>query len=547
MESKPRRRWSRVVAVASVLAVVTMAIGNAAAAPGRSGVPLASTATPIKHLVVIFQENNSFDHYFGTYPQALNPPGEPRFTALPNTPGVDGLSPALLHANPNLVNPRRLSRSEAITCDQNHDYDPEQLAWDGGLMDRFVQETSGGATGGVTGADCKTPLAGHTTDQATNKLVMDYYDGNTVTALWNYAQHFALLDNSFGTTYGPSTPGALNLIAGDTSGLTVPAGSTAIVTTSAAIGAQTSMSRTYAESTYVDVRDGVVIGDPDGAFDDCASKDVVAMTGKNVGDLLTARGVTWGWFQGGFRPTATAAGKATCGSKHKNIAAAAQTDYSAHHAPFQYYASTANPHHLPPSSPAMIGRTDRANHQYDLSDFSLALAQGNLPAVSFLKAAKYQDGHAGYSDPLDEQQFLVSTINQLQRSPLWWSTAVVIAYDDSDGWYDHVPAPVVMQSPSLAVDRCASSGSQVAPNRCGYGPRLPLLIISPYARANYVDHQLTDQTSILRFVEDNWSLGRIGGGSYDRLASTLNDAFTFSAPTNPILLLDPITGRLAAR
>ena len=128
-------------------------------------------------------------------------------------------------------------------------------------------------------------------------------------------------------------------------------------------------------------------------------------------------------------------------------------DYSAHHQPFQYYAVTANRHHLPPSSTAAIGHDDAAHHQYDLVDFTAALQAGNLPAVSFLKAAKYQDGHPGYSDPLDEQHFLVDTLNPLQKSKDWRSTAVVIAYDDSDGWYDHQASPLVnpSQSPQDAL------------------------------------------------------------------------------------------------
>ncbi|HEY5989228.1 MAG TPA: alkaline phosphatase family protein [Streptosporangiaceae bacterium] len=95
---------------------------------------------------------------------------------------------------------------------------------------------------------------------------------------------------------------------------------------------------------------------------------------------------------------------------------------------------------------AEIGRGGQANHQYDLSLFSQALSHGNLPAVSFLKAAAYQDGHPGYSDPIDEQHFLVDTINAIQSSPFWRNTAIVVTYDDSDGWYDHVMPPVVNSS-----------------------------------------------------------------------------------------------------
>ena len=175
---------------------------------------------PIKHLVVIFGENISFDHYFGTYPKALNPSGEPAFHALPDTPTVNGLRGALLTHNPNLntdngvgaSNPFRLSRSQAWTASQNHDYMPEQLAVNKGLMDLFPLSV------GTADSAAMKP-AGLT---ATKGLTMGYYDGNTVTAMWNYAQHFAMSDNSYGTGFGPSTVGALNLIAGQTNGVSHP-------------------------------------------------------------------------------------------------------------------------------------------------------------------------------------------------------------------------------------------------------------------------------------------------------------------------------------
>ena len=177
---------------------------------------------------------------------------------------------------------------------------------------------------------------------------------------------------------------------------------------------------------------GTIFGDLDPAFDDCSDNSHTStsplgvMTGKNIGDLLNAKNVTWGWFQGGFAPTSTnAAGFAVCGATHQNIGGNPVTDYSPHHDPFEYYKSTANPKHLPPSSEAAIGQTDQANHQYDLSDFYTTLKDGNLPAVSFLKAPEYQDGHAGYSDPLDEQTFLVNTINQIEKSKYWTNTAIV--------------------------------------------------------------------------------------------------------------------------
>ncbi len=492
--------------VAATLIIVALLLGSASASASPVTNLGARTATPIKHIVVIFQENVSFDHYFGTYPMAMNPAGEPRFSASPNTPSVNGLSSALLTNNPNAANPTRLDRSQPITCDQDHGYTDEQKAFDHGLMDKFVESASG--------SGC--------TDKTT---VMDYYDGNTVTGLWNYAQQFSMSDNSFGTTFGPSTPGALNLISGQTHG----------ATPSAIPGR---------------ISNGTDISDADPTFDACSKGTTFSMSGPNVGDLLNAKGDTWGWFEGGFRPSSTANGVITCGTSHQNVGGFTIQDYIPHHQPFQYYKSTANPNHLPPSSVAMIGKTDQANHQYDLSDFWSAANSGHMPAVSFLKASAFQDGHAGYSDPLDEQHFLVDTINRLQKLPTWRDTAVVISYDDSDGWYDHVMGPIVNQSsdPNDALTgqgQCGVARVGAFEGRCGYGPRLPLFVISPFAKENFVDHSVTDQSSILRFIEDNWSLGRIGNQSFDALAGPLTNMFDFShQDRDGRFILNPSTGQV---
>src|ERR1700726_570010 len=146
----------RVYAIAASAALVTLGVVGAssvAAADGshaaQGGSLHSSTATPIKHVVVIFDENVSFDHYFGTYPYATNTDGT-TFHAKPGTPTVNGLyttitssGPAgpLLTSNPNSFNPQRLTHSEALTCDQNHGYTAEQKAVDNAKMDAFVQNT----------------------------------------------------------------------------------------------------------------------------------------------------------------------------------------------------------------------------------------------------------------------------------------------------------------------------------------------------------------------------------------------------------------------
>jgi phospholipase C len=103
----------------------------------------ADPATPIQYVVVIFDENNSFDHYFATYPNATNPPGEPQFTALPNTPTVNGLTPELIAFNRNSTKPFRLDRTQEALCDNDNHYTDEQNAYHGGLLDKFPESSNG--------------------------------------------------------------------------------------------------------------------------------------------------------------------------------------------------------------------------------------------------------------------------------------------------------------------------------------------------------------------------------------------------------------------
>jgi phospholipase C len=296
------------------------------------------------------------------------------------------------------------------------------------------------------------------------------------------------------------------------------------------------------------------------------------MTGRNIGDLLNARNITWGFFEGGFN-LQTVNPNGSTGCARFTVAttalnpATASTDYIPHHQPFQYYASTRNPTHARPSSIAAIGHTDQANHQYDSDDFFATLNAGNLPSVTFLKAPAFQDGHPGYSDPTDEQHFVIKVSNALQESKFWSSTAIVILYDDSDGWYDHQMPPIVNPSFNPAVDVLNAPGvcnlglqqgrptrttplnggfGQPAWGRCGYGTRQPLMVISPFARRNHIDHTLTDQSSVLKFIEDNWLGGeRIQpGGSFDTIAGTIENMFDFDRRNNDDnkLILNPSTG-----
>jgi phospholipase C len=518
------------------------------------------TATPIKHVVVIFSENESFDHYFGTYPYAANTDGTP-FVPKPGTPTVNGLYSEitskgpigpLLTDNPNEYNPQRLTPSEALTSDQNHDDVPEQLADDNNKQDAFVQNTESSSPNGCGPEYCPPGIS------------LDYFDGNTVTALWNYAQNYAMSDNDFDTAFGPSSPGAINVVSGNTGGgNAVDANDTStpgVVTTAPG--------EVSADGTGGSSSTGTIYGDIDPFYDQCSDSNHTGdspegvLTGENIGDLLNQSHVTWGWFQGGFAPTSTNSGGAVCGAEHELVSngqdVSEELDYVPHHNPFEFYASTANPAHLPPTSLSQIGYTDQANHQYDLSYFTDALdgtGGAALPAVSYIKPPKFENAHPGNSDPLLEQQFDVSLINQIEESKYWPSTAIIITYDDSDGWYDHAIPPVINGSDDSTVGDtkvCSSVPVTVgtAEDRCGFGDRLPFIVISPWTRENYVSNKLMDTASVVTFIEDNWLHGKRIPGSFDAVSANIFGSgglldFNVRPHFTPVIL-NPSTGAVVS-
>ena len=471
------------------------------------------------------------------------------------------------------INPFRLDRTQAGTESQNHGYTAEQLAADGGKMDLYPLNTGNNATGS-------------TGEFGEPGLVMGYYDGNTVTALWNYAQNFAMSDNMYTDDYGPSTPGAIAVVSGQHNG--------AVVTKNGAVVAA-SASANPSSNVVFDLQGGwTLIGDLDPTGDACtvaadsASTATATMTSKNIGDLLNSANITWGGFMGGFNLT-TVNPNGTTGCKRttfSSVLGANEADYVQHHAWFQYYASTQNLAHTRPSSVSVIGHTDPldstatpVHHQYDVDDFFAAVNAGNYPSVSFLKAPSIADAHPGNSDPLDEQAFVTSVVNFLEQQPDWKNTAVIVTYDDSDGWYDHQFAtPTTSSFDSTTVESAGNSSDNersvtgadqivsagvcnatgavqgvginggAVNGRCGPGTRIPLLVISPYAKPNYVDHTLVTQASVVRFIEDNWLSGtRLGQGSNDAAAGSIMTLFNFSTTTpNPTLFLDPNAGTKVA-
>ena len=323
----------------------------------------------------------------------------------------------------------------------------------------------------------------------TPAIVMAYYDGNTVTALWNYAQHFAMSDSALRHHVRP-------------------------------VHDRRDQPRQRATPTAsappARVENGTMIANSQPASTTAARRRRGHDERQNIGDLMNAAGVTWGWFAGGFRPTVGANGATrSAPARTRTPPAATSRDYLPHHMPFQYYASTANPHHLPPTSVAKIGTTDQANHQYDLTDFDAALAAGNLPQVSFLKAVGVRGRAPGLLGPArraalhraHDQRAAGARRSGTRRpssSPTTTPTAGTTTSMPTD------PAGLrhaERRARRRRHVRPAAGRPATTAGRCGPGPRLPLLVVSPYARRTSSTTRMTEQASITRFIEDNWGLG----------------------------------------
>jgi phospholipase C len=194
-------------------------------------------------------------------------------------------------------------------------------------------------------------------------------------------------------------------------------------------------------------------------------------TATTIGDLLSAKGVSWAWYSGAWQA-------ALNGQTGRPVPI-----FQFHHQPYNYFATMAP------------GTAARAAHQRDGGlngvEFIKAIDAGTLPAVSFYKPQGNLNEHAGYADVLSGDRHIADLVSHLEKSPQWSHMMVVVTYDENGGFWDHVAPPKA--------------------DRWGPGSRIPAIIVSPYARRGYVDHTLYDTTSILRFITERFELPKLDG------------------------------------
>jgi phospholipase C len=473
-----RRVWSAGVACALVLGSGSLVGDGLAADRGGSA---------IKHTIILYQENISFDHYFGTYGHGSN--GIPPGSSLTHSSGGQTWGPYA----PTVLN----GLTQSVTCDVDHGYtDMIQMA-NHGAMDQYLQLGNDKTVANPSSAlatTCSPFESAAAPGAGLQALANSYYTGTAgdpyapLQNYWRLASQYTLADNFFQGVYGPSTPGAEWLVA----------------------------------ATSNTVHDPNPIGDVCNDYPPSISPQNI----PNLGQEASAQHVSWAWFQGGF---------GTCNSTTTN-------GYSPHHDPFQYFSSTADLTHQFAFDPNMISM--HANqHQRDLSVLYAALtgtplpgqaAAPKLPDISWVKAPTFDDGHPGYSGPQFDDAFVGNLVSTLQSSRYWKDTALFVAFDETGGWWDHVAPPDlggqfaawIAGSPNL--NGCQYVGDGLPCGEAGFGPRLPVLVISKFARRGYVDHHLFDTSSLVKWVESNYDLPKLGvWGNRDVNAGSLASAFNF--------------------
>lgn len=439
--------------------------------PGLATPMVAVGATDkIKHVVVIYQENWSFDGLYGFFPGAnglqnvtsvsqVTKDGKP-YTTLPqpmNTtlkpPGPDPRFPVDLPVAPFAM--ANYVGADQKTGDLIHRFYQQQLQINGGKMDKFVAWSD---------------AAG---------LVLGYYDASTMPE-GKLAQQYTLADNFFHAAYGGSFLNHFWLIcACSPQWPNAPAAAVAQLDTNGMLvkdGAVTPDGFAVNTSYTVNTPHPKTVTDP--------ANLVPNQTMPNIGDRLSDKGVSWAWYAGGW-----------------NAAVAGNADplFQFHHQPFAYFANYAD------------GTAAKATHLKDEQDFLAALQTGKLPAVSWVKPIGADNEHPGYATLIQGQQHVVDLVQAVQKSPYWADTAIIITYDENGGRWDHVSPPVS--------------------DRWGPGTRVPTIIVSPYAKRGFVDHTQYDTTSILKFIENRWGLAPLG--TRDAGVNDLVNAFDFGGSALP--------------
>jgi acid phosphatase len=498
----PTRRQAALSTAAVLLAGCSPLSSERRAAPGLE---------QIETIVVIYAENRSFDHLYGLFPGAdgvaqatpeqktqLDHDGNALATLPPVFEGgkASDLYPKGLPNGPFRIDAEPVGRkADEVLPSPIHNYYQNREQINGGLNNRFVAMSTVGA------------------------WVMGYWDGSQM-KLWKWAREYTLADHFFMGAFGGSYLNHQWLICACT-----PVFADAPANTHPQLEADGRLKkRPTSPASVLDgpvqVFDGSVTPDgytvntsqppyqPSGyppaeggnlALADPARSPVPPQRAKTVGDTLSAKGISWAWYAGGWNK-AVADGSRPAAEKRSVIynTARGELAFQPHHQPFNYYARFAP------------GSTDRERHLKDYDDFVAAIDAGRLPQVSFYKPVGRLNQHPGYTDLAQGDTHIDEVLTRLRKSPMWPKMLVIVTYDENGGYWDHLPPP---QGPGWG-------------ERWGPGSRVPALIISPFARRGYVDKTSYDTTSIIKLVTRRFALEPLPG--VREKAGDLSNALDFA-------------------
>ena len=453
--------------VVSALLIVTAATGRAAA-PARASAAQPQGLNKIKHVVVIYLENHSFDNLYGNFPGAngLAQAGEARrrqvdrndvpYTALPAplAPAANGRRDPDPHFTTELP-PEPFPLNAYLSLDEPtgdliHAFYREQYQIDGGTMAKFAAWSD--AQG----------------------LAMGYWQADGL-PLYELAKRYTVNDNFFHAAFGGSFLNHMWLVCACTP--VWPNAPADVVAIPFADDPNHLQDRAVTPDGFA-VNTSFTVNTPHPATT-AADHLLPNQTQPTIGDRLSRAGVSWAWYSGGWNDA---------------VAGKAHPLFQYHHQPFAYFANYAD------------GTEAKADHLKDEQDFLSALQSGSLPSVSFIKPLGPDNEHPRYAALRQGEEHAAALIKAVQDSPYWQDTAIIVTYDEHGGFWDHVPPPVM--------------------DRWGPGLRVPTIIISRYAKRGYVDHTQADTTSILAMIELRWGLTPLT--LRDTRASNLLTAFDFS-------------------
>jgi phospholipase C len=477
----------------------------------------------VKHVFILFQENRSFDFYFGTYPGAdglfSRPASEIAGFTQPivNVDGAIGsISPFKIPFSVTDINGKTvpLYPTDVGSVNHSHVAIARKLSLDANGVAQNNQYAL--AEEGVTVVEGKPSKFPTLERKQFGELVMAHVDCDVAPFLWQYADRFTLFDQFFDTVIGPSGPNAIAMIAGqsgETQWMLHPELAKGANGTALPMVANAHPYWSLAEDKAGNPARPEPSTDKNHALNLTFATLPLSFMGKEIKqttaadynpafDLMDVQqdiekiaghgvpAINWGWYQQGYDR-----------EPNDPVGIASHTGYVIHHNGPQYFGYVAD---NPKASSHMHGLheffTDVARLKLPPSGvFYVRGGYGNIlgfppadPNPKLLNIFGGDDDHPGYSDSGISEALLAREIDAIAQSPYWKDSVILIAYDESDGLYDHArPRVRSHDAAGLPLDQ---------------GPRIPFLVISPYGVSHAISHERTEHSSIIRFVDELFNL-----------------------------------------